>query len=84
MFKMSGMRLELLTDIDMHLFIEAGVRGGTEIISKRYADANKPYVPDYNPEREKNYLLYLDCTNLYGTAMSQRLPYSGFRWLARD
>ena len=34
--------------------------------------------------RDSNYLLYLDCTNLYGTAMRQPLPYSGFRWLERE
>lgn len=31
-----------------------------------------------------DYLLYLDCTNLYGMAMTKPLPLSGFRWLERD
>ena len=83
MMKMTGIRLELLKDIDMHLFVETGVRGGIAMISNRYAKANNPYVSDYDRERENNYLLYLDCTNLYGTAMEQPLPHSGFRWMER-
>ena len=64
MLKMTGIRLELLQDIDMHLFAESGVRGGTAMVPTRYAKANNPYVPDYDRERENNYLLYLDFTNL--------------------
>lgn len=51
------------------------------MIPNRYANANNPYFPYYNPSESPSYLMYLDCTNLYGTAMSQPLPHSGFRWL---
>ena len=77
---MTGVNLELLTDPDMHLFIERGLRGGIS----RYAKANNPYVDDYNPNQPSNYLIYLDANNLYGWSMSQALPTQGFRWLSRQ
>ena len=76
--------LELLTDIDMHLFIEKGMRGGISMVSKRYAKANNPHVADYNPDKEANYIIYYDPNNLYGGAMSRSLPYSGFKWLTKN
>lgn len=51
------------------------------MIPNRYANANNPYPPDYNSSEPPSYLMYLDCTNLYGTAMSQPLLHTGFRWL---
>ena len=76
--------LELLTDMDMHLFIEKGMRGGISMVSKRHAKANNPHTADYNPEKENNYIMYYDANNLYGWAMSQSLPYSDFKWKARN
>lgn len=39
---------DFLHDIDMHLFIEKGMRGGISMVSKRYAEANNPYLPNYD------------------------------------
>ena len=50
------------------------------MVSKRHAKANNPYIADYNPDKGGNYLMYYDFNNLYGWAMSQPLPYSGFKW----
>lgn len=61
---MTGVELELLTDPDMHLFVEKGFRGGIAMISKRYAKANNPYLNDYDPAQPSNYLMYLDDNNL--------------------
>ncbi|KAK3101531.1 hypothetical protein FSP39_004239 [Pinctada imbricata] len=72
--KMTSVQLELLTDPDMHLFIEKGLRGGIAMISKRYAKANNPHLSDYDPKKESSDLLYLDANNLYGWGMSQFLP----------
>lgn len=82
--KMTGVQLELLTDPDMHLFVEKGLRGGIAMISQRYANANNPYLSDYDPCQPSNYLMYLDANNLYGWAMSQSLPTHDFCWLTPD
>ena len=80
LLKKTGVELELLTDLDMHLFIERGMRGGITMAGKRYARANNPLVEGYNPAEPTNYITYLDANNLYGWAMSQNLPKSGFHW----
>lgn len=67
--KKTGVRLELLTDVDVHLFIEQGTRGGISMVSKRFAKANNPYVKDYDPNKPNNYISYLDANNLYCWAM---------------
>ena len=81
MLKYTRINLELITDVDMHQFIERGIRGGISVITHRYAEANNPYMKCYNPENDKSYIMYLDANNLYGWAMVQPLPYRGFRWV---
>ena len=81
MLKMTKIELDLITDIDMALFIEKGLRGGISYIAHRYARANNKYLPDYNPELDDSYLMYLDANNLYGWEMSERLPTGNFKWL---
>ncbi|KAL9982399.1 hypothetical protein ACROYT_G004435 [Oculina patagonica] len=80
LLKKTGVELELLTDYEMHLFVERGLRGGISMVSKRYAKANNPYVEGFDPSQPKKYIMYLDANNLYGWAMSKPLPKSGFRW----
>jgi len=65
LLKKAGVQLEQLTDVDTHLFIEKGTRGGISILSKRYAKANNPYMKDYNPCKPNNFIQYLDAHNLY-------------------
>ena len=81
MLKMTGINLELITDIDQQLFIERGMRGGISYISHRHARANNPYMKCFNPEDDKTYIIYLDANNLYGWAMSRPLPYRNFKWV---
>jgi len=78
--KKTGVELELLTDIDMHLFVERGMRGGISMVSKRYAKANNPLVLEYDPSKPKKFIMYLDANNLYGWAMSKPLPKRDFKW----
>ena len=80
LLKKTGVELELLTDLDMHLFIERGMRGGISMASKRYAKANNPRVEGYDPAQPTNYITYLDANNLYGWAMSRPLPKKNFHW----
>ena len=79
--KMTDIRLELMTDIDMFQFIEKGTRGGISYIANRFGEANNKYMKEYNKEKPSKYIMYLDANNLYGYAMSQYLPTGGFKWL---
>ena len=83
MIKMTGVELELISDIDMHLFIEKGMRGGIPYIAKRYSTANNEYMENYDSSEESIYIIYLDANNLYGWAMTQYLPHDGFNWLTK-
>ena len=50
MLKMTGVKLEKISDIDKYLFIEKGLRGGISYIAKRYAKANNKYINDNDPK----------------------------------
>ena len=79
--KETGQQLQLLSDYDMLMMFEQGIRGGITHISKRYAEANNKYMKDYNPNEDSTFIQYLDANNLYGWAMSQNLPTHGFKWM---
>ena len=81
MLKMTGVKLEKISDIDKYLFIEKGLRGGISYIAKRYSEANNKYMKDYDPTKLSKYISYFDMDNLYGWAMSSYLHYGGFKWL---
>ena len=80
--KMTDIQLELLSDVNMLLMFEKGIRGGISIISNRYGEANNKYMKDYDKNKDSKYLMYLDANNLYGCAMSEKLPTHGFKWLS--
>ena len=81
MLKMTDIKLELITDINMYQFIEKGMRGGISYIANRYGKANNKYIKTYDEKAPLKYIMYLDANNLYGWAMSQYLPTGGFKWM---
>ena len=82
--KKTNIELELLTDYDMLLMVGKGIRGGICHSIQRYAKANNKYMKSYNNNEESSYIQYLDANNLYGWAMSKKLPVNGFKWLDND
>ena len=68
MLKMTRRELKLISDIDMHLFIEKGIKGGISYNAKRHSKI----------DNDAETIMYWDANNLYGWAMSQYLPYSEF------
>ena len=74
MLKMTGVKLENISDADMHLFIEKELRGGISYITKRYSEANNKYMKNYDPTKPSKYTSYLHMNNLYGWEMIGTLP----------
>ena len=82
--KYSGVELQLLDNAEMYTMIERGIRGGVSQITLREASANNELMENWNSENPLVHLIYLDCTNLYGTVMVDKLPTHGFRWIEND
>ena len=72
MLKMTGIQLEKINNIDVHLFLEKGMRGGISYISKRYSKSD-----------DNATIMYSDANNLYGWTMIQDLPYCGSQFLSQ-
>ena len=82
LLKYSGVKLELLTDPDILLLFEKGIRGGVSMILNRYGKANNKFMGEkYDPWSPSKYLAYLDANNLYGWAMMKPLPVGDFKWM---
>ena len=81
--KKTNTELEL-TDYDMLLMVEEGIRGGICHSIHRYAKGNNKYMKNYNNNEESSYIQYLDANNLYSWAMSKKLPVNGFKWLDNE
>ena len=84
MLKMTRAELKLIDDIDMHLFIEKGMRRGISYIAKRYFKANNKYVKGYDENKENTFIMYWDVNNLHGWAMTQYLLYNDFEWMGEE
>ena len=83
MHKKTEVKLELLTDIDMLLMVEEGIRGGICQAIYRYAKASNEYMNNYDKRKLTSFLMYLDANNLNGWVMSQKLPANGLKWVEK-
>ena len=79
--KMTGQTLELLTDENMLLIFEKAIRGGICEAITKYKKANNKYMKNYDKTKPSSYLMYVDANNLYGYAMSKKLPTGDFQWI---
>ena len=79
--KKTNIELELLTDYDMLLMVAEGIKGGICHSIHRYAKANNKYMKNYDKNEESCYIQHVDANNLYGWAMSKKLPVNEFKWL---
>ena len=66
LLKKTEVELELLTNIDMLLMVEKGIRGGMCQAIHKYAKANNKYMKNYDKNIKSSYLIYLHANNLYG------------------
>ena len=82
--KKTGIKLELLTDNDMLLMFEEGIRGGMCQARYKYDKANNKYMNNHDKSNESSYVEYLDANNLCGWAMSQKLSVRNFKWIEKD
>ena len=78
------MKLELLTDNDMLIMEEKGIRGGVCNATLKYAKANNRYMKDYDENIASSFLEYLDANNLCGWPMSEKLPVGDFKWIEKS
>ena len=78
--KKTDVTLELLTDSDMLLMVENGIKGGICHAIHRCAKSNNKYVKNYDENEKSSFLEDLDASNLYGWGMSEQLPVNGLDW----
>ena len=78
---MTKVELGLISDIDMYLCFEKGMRDGVSYISKNTVKTDNKYLTSYDPKNSTKCITYLDKKNLYGYAMSKPFPSGVFKWL---
>ena len=80
-FKMTGISVDLISNADTYCFIEDGIRGGMTFVNEHHAVANNPRIGQVRDDEPLVDLLYVDANNLYGNALSMKLPQSDFQWV---
>ena len=71
--KMTSVKAQLIVDESLYRTIEHGIRGGMTFVNRLLVEAEMGVD-----------MLYVDANNLYGNALSQKLPYGGWRELTRE
>ena len=78
--KTTKIKLHLITNQEMMLLIEQGIKGGlTQVITKTFV-TNNEYLQDYDKNKDSTFLQYLDLNILYAWAMCQKLPHKNFEF----
>ena len=78
---LTGVRLQQIHNKDMYEMIEKGLRGGMTQCAHKKVEANNKYMNEqYDLSKPSSYISYLDANNLYGLAMSKKLPFDNFNW----
>ena len=54
--KITKIKLELITDSDMYIFVEKETRGGFFCIPNRYSKVNNKYLKSYDQSKNQNIL----------------------------
>ena len=67
--KITGVSLELITNMDILLMLEKRIRGGMCQAVVPLAKANNKYLKNYDKSLPSTFLKYYDANNLYGWAM---------------
>ncbi len=73
-----GQPINFVTDLDMYMMFERGIRGGVSQISHIYAKTNNPYLEGYDASEPISYIMYVDANNIFGWSMMENLPISHF------
>lgn len=85
MLKFTNVNIELITDPNIFLMFEQSKRGGfSGVCEQRYAKANNPYMKTYDNAKPNSYIVYVNANNLYGNAMSMKLPISDYQILKKS
>lgn len=82
MLKKTKVNIELMTDSNMFLMIQSGIRGGITQAINRNCTANNKYLKDYDSTKPSVYLGYYDANALYTWSMAaNKMPYKNFKWI---
>ena len=81
MIKENEHKIRIINSLRHAIDGRKGRKGGICHVIHRYAKANNKYMKDYDENKESSYIQYLDANNLYGWAMSQKLPVNNFKWV---
>lgn len=79
-----GGKVHLIEDSTLYNLIRKNIRGGVVSANVKHCVANNPYIPNFDPTKPTNYIMYVDATALYATSMMEPLPSSDYRLLETD
>ena len=80
--KMTGAKVELITDSTQYCHFEAGLRGGQSFISKKYQTSNCAQSSQFDPKKPTSYILNTDLNALYNFQLQGDLPIGSFEWVS--